>query len=88
MRIPGFVWSSGDAANINQFLSTPLGIKWLTELMNRRPKTDIQKGVDTSALTGAYVAGYDYLLNEIIPHTRIAHIDETAQSKQIDMTRD
>lgn len=82
------VWTASDASALNQFLSTPLGIKWIATLMMLKPKVDIQKGTEVAALGGAYVAGYEYLLNEVIPNTRAVRVEESAGLKSIDMVRD
>ena len=80
-------WTPTDAAGLNEFLNSKLGVKWISTLMNLKPKVDL-KGTEVASLTGAYLAGYEYLLNEIIPRTRATLVEETASRKPIDMTKD
>lgn len=82
------VWTPSDAAGLNEFLNTPVGIKWIATLMTLKPKVDMSKGTEIAGLTGAYMAGYEHLLNEIIPRTRVVPIEETESRKPIDMTKD
>lgn len=82
------MWTASDSSAINDFLKTPLGIKWLAALMTLKPKVDISKGTEAAGLSGAYVAGYEYLLNEVIPRTRATRTEETPSLKPIDMTKD
>jgi hypothetical protein len=80
--------TASDCAGINSFLSTPLGIRWLAYMMTVKPKVTIDKGSETTAMTGSYLAGYLYLLDEIIPRTRSVPIEEVASLKPIDVVRD
>jgi hypothetical protein len=80
-------WTASDAAGLNEFLNSKLGVKWIATLMTLKPKVDL-KGTEVASLTGAYTAGYEYLLNEIIPRTRAVPVEDTASRKPIDMTRD
>lgn len=82
------MWTASDASAINDFLRTPLGIKWLATLMTLKPKVEITKGTEAAGLSGAYLAGYEYLLNEIIPRTRATVTEDVQGLKPIDMTRD
>jgi hypothetical protein len=82
------IWTASDATGINEFLRTPLGIKWLATLMTLKPKVDITKGTEVASLSGAYSAGYEHLLNEVIPSTRAVRGEDTASLKPIDMTKD
>lgn len=83
------MWTASDAAGLNEFLNTKLGVKWIATLMTLKPKVDITKGTESAGLSGAYMAGYEYLLNDIIPRTRATPPDDTSASrKTIDMTRD
>ena len=82
------MWTASDSSAINDFLNTKQGVKWIATLMSLKPKVDISGGTEKAALSGAYVAGYEYLLNEIIPRTRAVTVEETASRKPIDMTRD
>lgn len=87
MNIPN-IWTASDASAINDFLKTPLGIRWLVTLMTLKPKTIIDKGTEIAASTGSYAAGYEYLLNDVIPLTRATREEEVAARQPIDMTRD
>jgi hypothetical protein len=84
---PG-MWTASDCSAINAFLNTPLGIKWLATLMTLKPKVVIDKGIDSGALSGAYLSGYMYLLDEIIPRTRTVRTEEVASLKPIDLVKD
>lgn len=82
------MWTASDAAGLNEFLNTKLGVKWIATLMTLKPKIDIT-GTEKAGLSGAYVAGYEHLLNEVIPRTRVSAPDDTSASrKPIDMTKD
>lgn len=81
------LWTASDAAGLNEFLNTKLGVKWIATLMTMKPKVDL-KGTEVASLTGAYLAGYEYLLNEVIPRTRTTLTQETSSLKPIDMTKD
>jgi hypothetical protein len=54
-------WTPSDAAGLNEFLNTPLGRKWQGELLAMKPKIDVST-TERAALTGAYSAGYEFLL--------------------------
>lgn len=83
------MWTASDAAGLNEFLNTKLGVKWIATLMTMKPKVEILKGTEAAGLSGAYLAGYEYLLNDIIPRTRVAAPDDTnASRKNVDMTKD
>lgn len=83
------MWTPSDASGLNDFLNTKLGVKWIATLMTMKPKVDISGGTEKAGLSGAYMAGYEYLLNEIIPRTRATPPDDTsAARKTIDMTKD
>lgn len=82
------MWTASDAAGLNEFLNTKLGVKWISVLMTLKPKVDILGGVEKAGLSGAYVAGYEYLLNEMIPRTRAVVVQDTESRKPIDMTKD
>jgi hypothetical protein len=81
------MWTASDAAAINDFLNSRQGIRWLATLMTMKPKVEL-KTTEAAALSGAYVAGYEHLLNEIIPATRAVRTEETVGIKPIDMVRD
>jgi hypothetical protein len=82
-------WTAGEAATVNEFLASPIGIKWLAELQSQKPKTD-RDSMEKAALTGAFQAGYEYLLYNVIAGTRVAISEsETGySSKAIDPTKD
>jgi hypothetical protein len=83
------LWTPSDAAGLNDFLNTKLGVKWIATLMTLKPKVEISKGTEAAGLSGAYLAGYEFLLNEIIPRTRaVAPEEANVSRKPIDMTRD
>jgi hypothetical protein len=87
MKPPGVLWSPGEAAAVNQFLSTPVGIKWLRELWSRKPKID-QGSIEKAALSGAFAAGYERAWEEI-SNTRVAVAEpDNASVKGIDPTKD
>lgn len=82
------MWTASDAAGLNEFLNTKLGVKWIATLMTLKPKVDLT-GTEKAALSGVYLAGYEYLLNDVIPRTRVSAPDDTNPSrKTIDMTKD
>ena len=87
MMVPQ-MWTASDASAINDFLNSKQGIRWITALMTMKPKIDITKGGEVAGLSGAYVAGYEHLLNEVIPATRTVRTEETVSLKPIDMTKD
>jgi hypothetical protein len=87
MSIPE-IWTASDASALNDFLKTPLGIRWIATLMTLKPKTVIDKGTEIAASTGSYAAGYEYLLNDVIPLTRASRQEEVTARKPIDMTVD
>jgi len=87
MNVPGIPWSPGEAASVNEFLNSPLGRKWLGVLLLRKPRTVIDKGRSTAALTGAYAAGYEAFFSEIAA-TRTAQAEEQPARPPIDMTKD
>jgi hypothetical protein len=82
------IWTASDAAAINDFLNSKQGVRWIGTLMTMKPKVDISKGTEAAALSGAYIAGYEHLLNEVIPATRTVRAEETVSIKPIDMTKD
>jgi hypothetical protein len=86
MRIPGFQWTPGEAASVNEFLNSPLGQKWLGVLITRKPRMDLST-TERAALSGAYIAGYESVFGEIAA-TRTAVAPEDAGAKGIDMTKD
>ena len=88
MNLPGTQWTPSEAAAVNEFLSTPVGRKWLTVLQLRKPTID-QSSIERAALTGAYAAGYEHLLMAEIPATRVALKEHESMSvKAIDPTKD
>jgi hypothetical protein len=79
-------WSPQEAASINEFLSTPLGMKWLTVLINRKPKIDTDS-TERAALSGAKSAGYELFWQEIAS-TRSFVRSEEAEVRTLDPTKD
>ena len=88
MNLPGIQWTPGEAATVNEFLNSPIGRKWLAVLQFRKPAVDLSS-TERTALSGAYAAGYEYLLFNQIPATRIALKEQESMSlKAIDPTKD
>lgn len=88
MNIPGIQWTPGEAASLNDFLNTPVGRKWLTLLMTRKPKVDFAS-TERAALTGAFAAGYEHLLlNEMGIYRNPIGPEPNASAKTIDMVKD
>lgn len=84
---PGMIdWGPGEASNVNQFLNSPLGKKWLAVLYSRKPRVDL-KSTESAALSGAYAAGYEVFFSEIAA-TRASVNPESASAKTIDPTKD
>lgn len=80
-------WSPSEAAAVNEFLSTPVGIRWLQVLWARKPKID-QSSTERAALTGCLVAGYEKAWEEI-SNTRTTLREPVSASVQgIDPTKD
>jgi hypothetical protein len=86
MRAPGVQWSPGEAAAVNEFLSTPLGQKWLGVLIMRKPRMDLSS-TERAALSGAYIAGYESMFSEIAA-TRATTMPSDAGTQGIDPTKD
>ena len=86
MNMPGTPWSASESASVNEFLSSPLGKKWLGVLMSRKPRLDMLS-TERAAMTGAYAAGYEQFYNEIVA-TRVGIEEDMSGAKPIDMTRD
>jgi hypothetical protein len=64
-------WTPTDAAGLNEFLNTPLGRKWLGHLLASKPKIDMSS-TEKAGISGAYLAGYEYLLFTRIGADRLA----------------
>jgi hypothetical protein len=81
-------WTAGEASAINQFLRTPVCIRWLQVLFARRPKDIDRDSTEKAALDGAFLAGYEKAWEEI-SNTRVV-LAETpnASAPGIDPTRD
>jgi hypothetical protein len=79
-------WTPGEAAAVNEFLNSPLGVKWLGVLFNRSPKIDIST-TERTAMTGAAHAGYEYVFN-VIAETRSTIALDDPGTKPIDTTKD
>jgi hypothetical protein len=86
VKMPGFQWTPGEAAAVNEFLSSPLGQKWLGVLITRKPRMDLST-TERAALSGAYIAGYEAIFGEIAA-TRTAMVPDEALAKGIDPTKD
>ena len=86
MNSTGLQWTPQEAASVNEFLSSPLGRKWLQVLFIRKPGIDVSTA-DRAAMTGAFSAGYEQCFKEI-SMTRISMTEEPSTAKPIDMTRD
>jgi hypothetical protein len=86
MRMPGLQWGPGEAAALNEFLSSPLGQKWLGVLITRKPRMDLST-TERAALSGAYIAGYESVFVEIAA-TRTSVAPEDSGAKGIDPTKD
>jgi hypothetical protein len=85
--MPQYDWSPGEAAGVNEFLSTPLGQKWLGYLMFLKPPFD-QASSDRAALSGAFRAGYEQCVGAIQYTRRPAASGDVTSAKGIDPTRD
>ena len=81
------IWSGAEAAAIHEFLSSPLGRKWLGLLLNRKPRIVFDKGLEAAALSGAFSSGYEQFFMEIAASRRVAPSAEV-NIKSFDMTRD
>lgn len=84
---PDLVWTPSDAAGVNQFLNSNLGRKWLGVLLNRKPRSVVDKGMEQAALSGAFAAGYEIFFFEIAA-TRVSLPSADVGAKAIDMSRD
>jgi hypothetical protein len=83
----GISWSPSEAAAVNQFLDSPVGRKWLSVLLLRKPKLDLSS-TERSALTGAFGAGYESIFG-VIAETRIARTPvEDASAPSINPDKD
>ena len=84
--MPGIPWSPGEAASVNEFLSTEVGRKWLGLLLTRKPRIDLSS-TEKAAMTGAYAAGYESFFGEIAMSRVTPSRDDTG-IKPIDVVRD
>jgi hypothetical protein len=81
-------WSPGEAASVNEFLNSKLGVRWLQVLFNRRPKDIDLNSTEKASLDGAFLAGYEKAWEEI-SNTRVIQVEsDNASMKGIDPTRD
>jgi hypothetical protein len=81
-------WTAGESASVNEFLNTPLGVRWLQVLFARRPKDIDRNSAEKAALDGAFLAGYEKAWEEI-SNTRVIHVEpDNASIKGIDPTKD
>jgi hypothetical protein len=84
---PGIPWTPGEAASVNEFLNSPVGKKWLGVLLSRKPRLDMTNA-ERAGLSGAYIAGFEQVFNEMAA-TRIALRDkESASRPGIDPAKD
>jgi hypothetical protein len=86
MRTPGFQWTPGESAAVNEFLNSPLGQKWLGVLITRKPRVDLST-TERAALSGAFIAGYESVFGEIAA-TRATVVPDNASIQGIDPTKD
>ena len=88
-RIPGngIPWSPSEASGINEFLNTPLGIKWLRVLFSKKPKID-QSSTERAALSGVFAAGYEKAWEEISNTRTALRESDSASVESIDPTKD
>jgi hypothetical protein len=80
-------WSPSEASGVNQFLNTPLGIKWLQKIFSLKPKID-DSNLERAALSGAFAAGYEKAWEEISNTRVVLASPESASARAIDPTRD
>lgn len=74
-------WTPSDAAGLNEFLNTPLGRKWMGIMLAHKPKLDLTS-TERAALSGAYVAGYEYLLfTEMAMNRNAGRVNTPSASK-------
>ena len=84
--LPGVQWTPGEAAAVNEFLSSPVGRKWLAVLAMRKPKLSLI-GTEQAALTGAFAAGYEAVFAEIAA-SRVTMQQPDTGPRGIDPTKD
>jgi hypothetical protein len=87
MTVPGIPWTPSEASGVNEFLNTPLGRKWLGILLSRKPRLDMTS-TDRAALSGAYIAGYEQVFNEMAASRTAIKDQESASKPGIDPSRD
>ena len=88
MNLPANQWTPGEAASVNEFLNSPVGRRWLSLLLIRRPMVDIST-TERAAVTGAFAAGYDHMLFGQIPASRVALPNQEQDSmRAIDPSKD
>jgi hypothetical protein len=74
-------WTPQEAASVNEFLSTPVGQRWLFVLYSRKPRLNLDS-TERAALTGAQIAGYEACLS-VMDATRMAIQTDPASAKAI-----
>jgi hypothetical protein len=84
---PGLQWSPSEAAALNEFLSSPVGRKWITILMTRKPRLDLGT-TERAALTGAFASGYEHFFNEIAGMRIALPSEEPGNIRAIDPSKD
>jgi hypothetical protein len=86
MNMPGIVWTPQEAASINEFLSSPVGKKWLGVLMTHKPRVDLSSQ-ENAGMNGVGAAGFEQFLNGIAA-TRVTREEDMSAAKSLDMTKD
>jgi hypothetical protein len=84
---PQFQWSPGEAATVNEFLNTPVGNKWISILIMRKPQLDLSS-TEKAALSGAFAAGYESFLGQIGWTRNVSKPDDDAAVRGIDPVKD
>lgn len=81
-------WTAGEAASVNEFLNTPLGVRWLQVLFALRPKDINRESAERAGLDGAFLAGYEKAWEEISNTRTTVREPESASMPAIDATKD
>jgi hypothetical protein len=81
-------WTPSESASVNEFLNTPVGIRWLQELFKRRPWNIDRTSAEKAALDGCFLAGYEKAWEEISNTRVILPQGEDASVPGIDPTKD
>jgi hypothetical protein len=83
----GIPWSPSEAAAVNEFLNTPVGLKWLQILMLRKPRIDMGS-TERAALSGTFAAGYESVFSVMLETRTTRAPAQNASAKAIDPERD